>query len=277
MSSELQVPYWTVDAFAERPFAGNPAAVCLLDRPAPREWMSAVAAEMNLSETAFVVPRAASFELRWFTPTVEVELCGHATLAAAHVLWNHAGAPADRDLAFQTASGELRARRDGDGIVLDFPSEPARELSPSQWPSGLVEALGARPRFVGRSRLDFLCEFENEAVVRELAPDLAALARIDARVVIATAAGSGRFDVVSRCFAPRVGIPEDPVTGAAHCTIGTHWWPRLGKSTLKCWQASRRGGALQVTSMGGRTLMRGRAFTICEGRVRGAWDPVEPD
>ena len=222
-------PYFVIDAFAEQPFQGNPAAVCLLDEPADEKWMQLVAREMNLSETAFVSPRKSGFDLRWFTPAVEVDLCGHATLASAHALWNQRSPIRDESLSFHTRSGELRARRDGEWIQLDFPTNPAVQTSA---PDGFAQALGCTPHWVGKSRFDYLCLVESEAIVRALTPDFRALVRLGTRGVIVTARGSGRFDFVSRFFAPGAGIDEDPVTGSAHCTLGTFWSERLRKDDM---------------------------------------------
>ncbi len=265
MATSSNIPYFVIDAFAERPFEGNPAAVCLLSERADPKWMQLVAREMNLSETAFVSPRGAGFELRWFTPTVEVDLCGHATLASAHVLWNHGASVASASLKFFTRSGELSARRDGEWIVLDFPTEPATQAAA---PDELVRGLGLIPSWVGKSRFDYLCELEDEVEVRSLSPDMAILARVETRGVIVTARSTGGFDFVSRFFAPGSGVPEDPVTGSAHCTLGPYWAERLKKTELVAWQASPRGGLVKVSVGGARTLLGGRAFTIAEGRLR---------
>ncbi|MEO6709029.1 MAG: PhzF family phenazine biosynthesis protein [Planctomycetota bacterium] len=259
------IPYFLIDAFAERPFEGNPAAVCLLDAPAGPEWMQLVAREMNLSETAFVVPHAEGFGLRWFTPTIEVDLCGHATLASAHALWSHGATAAGATLKFFTRSGELSARRDGDWIVLDFPSTPPEETVA---PEALMNGLGCTPLWVGKSCFDYLCELESEAMVRSLAPDMSLLAQLATRGVIATARSKDRFDFVSRFFAPGSGIPEDPVTGSAHCTLGPYWAQRSGKTDLVGWQASQRGGLVRVNVRGDRCLLAGRAFTIADGQLR---------
>jgi PhzF family phenazine biosynthesis protein len=259
------IPYFVIDAFAERAFEGNPAAVCLLSAAADPKWMQLVAREMNLSETAFVSPRGAGYDLRWFTPTVEVDLCGHATLASAHVLWNHSLTGASAKLTFFTRSGELGAQREGDWIVLDFPTALAMEV---EAPAELLRGLGVKPVWIGQSRFDFLCELESEEQVRALAPDMSVLAKIKARGVIVTALAAGKVDFVSRFFAPNAGIPEDPVTGSAHCTLGPYWAERLGKTDLIAWQASTRGGLVRVTVRGERTLLGGHAITTAEGRLR---------
>jgi predicted PhzF superfamily epimerase YddE/YHI9 len=262
-------PLYLVDAFSAEPFAGNPAAVCLLGEDEDAGWMQAVAAEMNLSETAFLRPAGAGrYRLRWFTPTVEVELCGHATLASAHVLWTE-GLAGEGQVRFDTASGRLTARPAGDGTIwLDFPATPAAGLDP---PPGLLDALGGGPaRFVGLGRFDYLVELADEATVRELAPDLRRLGGLGTRGVIVTAAAApdaAGYDFVSRYFAPAVGIDEDPVTGSAHCTLGPFWAERLGRAELTGFQASRRGGLVQVRPEGDRVLLGGRAVTVVRGQL----------
>ena len=263
-------PLYQVDAFTAEPFAGNPAAVCLLEDDADPGWMQRVAAEMNLSETAFLRPgaEAGRYGLRWFTPTVEVGLCGHATLASAHVLFTEGLAEAGQGLRFDTASGALAARRDDDGAIwLDFPATPAEPVDP---PAGLLEGLsGAAARWVGRGRFDYLVELEDEAAVRGLAPDVRRLEGLGPRGVIVTAAGdgSGGHDFVSRYFAPAAGIDEDPVTGSAHCTLGPFWAERLGRTELTGFQASARGGLVQVRPSGGRVLLGGQAVTVLRGQL----------
>jgi PhzF family phenazine biosynthesis protein len=264
-------PLYQVDAFTAEPFAGNPAAVCLLDADADPGWMQRVAAEMNLSETAFLRPEAEAgrYRLRWFTPAVEVELCGHATLASAHVLWTEGLAEAGRGLRFDTASGPLAARRDGDGAIwLDFPADAAEPVDP---PAGLLEALGGGPAgFVGRGRFDYLVELADEAAVRDLAPDVRGLAAAGARGVIVTAAaapGAGGHDFVSRFFAPGAGVDEDPVTGSAHCTLAPFWAARLGRAELTGFQASARGGLVRVRPQGDRVLLGGHAVTVLRGQL----------
>src|SRR5829696_1525614 len=249
-----------IDAFAERPFTGNPAAVCLRDTPADTDWMQALAREMNLPATAILWPEEDCFTLRWFSPAAELTLCGHGTLAAAHAL-RETGKIADGGYAsFATHSGRLSATV-GDGWVeLDFPSEPAE---PAQAPAALIEALGVTPRFVGRNRLDYLVELDSEAAVRALAPDLACLRDVETRGVIVTSrAQTPGFDIVSRFFAPRFGIGEDAVTGSAHCCLGPYWSSRLGTDQLIALQASARTGVLRVRIDGARVLLRGRAITI---------------
>jgi PhzF family phenazine biosynthesis protein len=261
----MAVPIFVVDAFTDRPFAGNPAGVCPLDRPADEDWMQHVAAEMNLSETAFLVPEDDGHRLRWFTPTLEVVLCGHATLAGAHVLWETGRLPADAPARFHTRSGLLTAARSGDGITLDFPAEMPTPCDP---PAGLAEALGAKPKSVGRNRMDYLIELDSEAAVRRLRPDFARLAELPVRGVIVTGLSAERaYDFVSRFFAPASGVNEDPVTGSAHCALGPFWAARLGKSDLIGRQVSARGGVVRVGVRGERVLLGGRAVTVLRGTL----------
>jgi PhzF family phenazine biosynthesis protein len=259
-------PIIQVDAFADRAFTGNPAAVCIL--PAPREegWMRSVAAEMNLSETAFLHAEEDGWRLRWFTPEVEVALCGHATLATAHVLWEDGHLAEDEVARFHTKSGLLTARRAGEWIELDFPAKPILD-APA--PDGLAAALGVEPVYVGRSHFDVLVEVASEAEVRALNPDFGRLAAVEARGVIVTArAGGGAgYDFVSRFFAPRVGVAEDPVTGSAHCVLAPYWAAKLGRDELVGFQASRRGGTVRVRAAGDRVHLGGRAITILRGEL----------
>ncbi len=255
-----------VDAFTGEPLGGNPAAVCLLPAPADASWMQRVAREMNLSETAFLVRRDdGAFDLRWFTPAVEVDLCGHATLASAHVLWEANHLARNAPAVFHTRSGRLSAvLRDG-WIEMDFPAEPA-EAAPA--PDGLAGALGIQPTWVGRNRFDYLVEADTAATVRRLAPDFRRLGAIDARGVIVTAeAETDGFDFVSRFFAPRTGIDEDPVTGSAHCCLGPYWRRRLGRDRFTAWQASERGGLVRVAVRGERVTLSGQAVTVLRGEL----------
>jgi PhzF family phenazine biosynthesis protein len=259
-----------VDAFTDRPFAGNPAAVCVLSGPAEPGWMQRVAAEMNLSETAFPRPvdeAGADYELRWFTPKIEVALCGHATLASAHVLYETGAVPGDRPIRFRTLrSGVLTVRRDGGLLAMDFPACPPEKIDP---PSGLAEALGATPSWTGHNEQnDVLAVLDDEAAVRSLAPDLTALGRVDARGVCVTAAGAGGHDFVSRFFAPKSGVPEDPVTGSTHCMLTPFWSERLGRTHMVAYQASPRGGEVRVESRGDRVVLKGGAATVLEGTLR---------
>lgn len=255
------------DAFTAEPFRGNPAGVCVLEAERAPTWMQAVAAELNLSETAFLLREGEVWRLRWFTPALEVKLCGHATLASAHVLWETGAASGDR-IAFETVSGTLTATLTDDGIDLDFPARPAAEAAA---PPHLVEGLGLPAngaRTVAAAEEDWVVEVEDEATLRELQPDFGRLARIDARGVIATATATMEgVDFVSRYFAPRCGIDEDPVTGSAHCTLAPFWAPYLGKSRLRAHQASARGGDLVVELRGDRVGLIGRAVTVLRGEL----------
>ena len=259
------IPLIQIDAFAERAFAGNPAAVCLLDGPADAGWMQAVASEMNLSETAFLHREGEGYGLRWFTPVAEVALCGHATLASAHALWTTGRVAPDAAIAFATLSGTLTAARDGDWITMNF---PATTPEAADAPPGLAGALGVAPRWTGRSRFDWLVEVASPAEVAAARPDMARLAALGGRGVILTAAGgAGGADVTSRYFAPAFGIPEDPVTGSAHCALGPFWAERLGRARLVCRQASARGGIVRVEVRGDRVLLGGQAVTVLEGEL----------
>ena len=261
----MGTPIFTVDAFSQQPFAGNPAAVCLLGEARETAWMQAVAGEMNLAETAFLSRRAEGFDLRWFTPTVEVDLCGHATLASAHVLWEVGHLPPTGVARFHTRSGLLTATRRGTRIEMDFPAEPDEPASP---PPDLAKALGVTPIYVGKNRFDYLVEVVSEVAVRTLKPDLAFLGRLPVRGVIVTSQASAPgFDFVSRFFAPGSGIPEDPVTGSAHCCLGPFWRARLGKDELVGYQASARGGVVQVRVHGERVILGGHAVTVLRGEL----------
>lgn len=228
-------------------------------------WMQAVAAEMNLSETAFLWRVSDGFSLRWFTPSAEIELCGHATLAAAHALWSERIVVENESIRFQTKSGELNCARDRSIIQLDFPATPAVEGKP---PDGLLDALGVQPAFVGHSKFDQVIHVESEQVIRDLKPDFARLHEISTRAIIVTSASDNpQFDFVSRCFAPRVGIDEDPVTGSAHCCLGPYWSKRLGKTELTAFQASPRGGTVRVWVNGERVVLGGHAVTVMRGEL----------
>lgn len=254
-----------VDAFTDRPFAGNPAAVCILEEAADEKWMQNVAREMNLSETAFLYPHGDGFDLRWFTPSVEVALCGHATLASAHVLWEEGHLAPDQQARFQTRSGLLTANLKGDWIELDFPAVRVETADP---PSGLVEALGVEARYVGKNKFDYLVEVESEGAVRSARPDHTRLRQVQARGVILTSrSGSPQFDFASRFFAPGSGIDEDPVTGSAHCALGPYWDKRLQKSEFVAYQASPRGGVVRVHVEGDRVKLGGQAVTVLHGEM----------
>jgi PhzF family phenazine biosynthesis protein len=253
-----------IDAFTSHPFGGNPAAVCLLDRDVDDVWMQRVAMEMNLPETAFLRGRDdGSWSLRWFTPTVEVDLCGHATLASAYALWQEGLLAETESARFHTRSGLLTATRAGELIELNFPSTPA---TATETPSELAEALGAQPLFVGHNGTDLLVEVESEAIIAALQLRLDLIAKLRARGVIVTAASSRvGVDFVSRFFAPQSGIDEDPATGSAHCTLAPFWAPRLGKTSFRALQLSARGGELQVTLDGDRVRLAGSAVTVLRG------------
>lgn len=232
--------------------------------------MQELAAEMNLSETAFVAPRQDGFGLRWFTPRVEVDLCGHATLAAAHVLWETGRLAPDQLARFHTRSGLLTARNRGESIEMEFPATPAE---PAKTPQGLMEALGCAPLWVGKSAFDYLVQVDSEEFVRTLQPDLAALSRLPVRGVIVTARGSGEYDFVSRFFAPASGIDEDPVTGSAHCCLGPFWKDRLKTDRFSAFQASARGGEIGVSVHGDRVHLSGKAVTIFRAELSDAAGP----
>ena len=258
----MDLRYFHVDAFSARPFGGNPAGVVPLDRWIPDEVMQQIAFEMNLSEVAFVV----ADKIRWFTPAVEVDLCGHATLASAHVLFNELG-KAKTHLTFQSKSGPLGVRRDGARLVLDFPSRPPGPCDDADLIARLGEALGAPPREVLRAR-DLVAIYDDAAAIRALTPDFRALGRIDVHGTIVTAPGEGDADFVSRFFVPQQGIDEDPVTGSAHCTLIPLWAGRLGKTTLRARQLSRRGGELACALRGERVDIGGHAVTVGRGTLR---------
>lgn len=258
--------FFQVDAFTAQPFAGNPAAVCLLAEPGDEAWMQRVAAEMNLSETAFLYPEKEGWRLRWFTPAVEVDLCGHATLASAHVLWEELEHPAER-LEFYTLSGTLSATRAGAWIELDFPNEAPYA---AQAPAGLLDALGvSETTFVGRNRVDWFVALPDAKAVRTLRPDFGRLGTIESRGVIVTGPSDEKpYDFVSRFFAPRAGILEDPVTGSAHCALGPFWQERLDKDVLMGYQASLRGGVVRVRPEATRVRLGGQAVTMMQGVLR---------
>jgi predicted PhzF superfamily epimerase YddE/YHI9 len=254
-----------VDAFTGTPFRGNTAAVCLLDGPADSTWMRQVAAEMKHSETAFLLKLTEGWNLRWFTPFQEVDLCGHATLAAAFVLWESGREKPGSTILFETLSGKLTASREAEWINLDFPGEPVTATGPVP---GLGKALGAEPVCIGRNRFDILAEFPSADDVCSLDPDFAALAAISARGIIVTAVSDlPQYDFVSRFFAPSVGVPEDPVTGSAHCCLGPYWGEKLKKTSLMGFQCSARGGLVRVALKGDRVILGGHAVHIFSGNL----------
>jgi PhzF family phenazine biosynthesis protein len=259
----MQIPLYQVDAFADSPFTGNPAAVCPLESWLPDHLMQSIAAENNLSETAFFVPEGEGYRLRWFTPTTEVDLCGHATLASAFVVF-HRLLPGCASVTFLTEqAGTLTVARDGDVLALDFPSRPPAPCAMSEQ---LVAALGRRPAALLAAR-DYLAVYDSADDITALAPDFAALAALARFAVIVTAPGTGATDFVSRFFAPAQGVAEDPVTGSAHCTLIPYWAGRLGKDRLEARQLSRRGGALSCAWHGDRVTIAGRAVLYLEGTI----------
>ena len=262
----MPTPLLHIDAFTTTPFRGNPAAVCLLDEERPTEWMQSVAAELNLPATAFVGGERDGFALRWFSPTAELALCGHGTLATAHTLWETGRLAPSASARFTTRSGVLSAVRRDDWIALDLPAEPATAVAA---PVGLLDALGVKARGTGRNRLDYVIEVDDEAAVRAVTPDLRALAAIETRGVMVTArASTPGFDFVSRFFAPRVGIPEDAVTGSAHCCLAPLWAERLGTPRLTALQASARTGVVRAEVRGDRVVLSGQAVTVLRGELR---------
>ena len=259
----MKIPMWQVDAFAAKVFAGNPAAVCLLEAWLDDGVLQAIAAENNLSETAYLVPRGGEIELRWFAPAKEVALCGHATLAAAKVLFDLRGWK-EEAIRFRTRQrGVLTVAKRGEWFEMDFPALPA---TPVQTPAGLAAALGAEPRQVLASTDDWLAVLDDEATVRNLKPDLAALKSFNCRCVVPTARGD-EVDFTSRAFAPRYGIPEDPVTGSAHCALAPYWAGVLGKNELRAFQVSARGGEVRCRVAGDRVKLAGQAAVFVEGTI----------
>ena len=265
----MGVPIYQVDAFTEKPFAGNPAAVCILSDPRDPVWMQNVAKEMNLSETAFLQKQEDGFNLRWFTPAVEVDLCGHATLASAHILWETGLLSSKEQARFHTRSGLLTAERREGGIELNFPAKPEEPAVP---PPELAKALGLNPKYIGKSKFDYLVEADSEETVRNLKPDFSLLKTLDIRGTVVTSRSStAGFDFISRFFAPKVGVNEDPVTGSSHCTLGPFWSKKLGKKEFVAYQASERGWGI-ARARGRRSRVLGRKgchySTGGAGRIR---------
>jgi PhzF family phenazine biosynthesis protein len=253
-----------IDAFTSEAFKGNPAAVCFMDGVRDDRWMANVAAEMNLAETAFLTPNNRDWDLRWFTPAVEVDLCGHATLASAHAIWSE-NISSDDVLRFHTRSGVLTAKHDGDMIELDFPAKRADSIAA---PAGLLDALGvSTASYVGRNQFDYIVELPSEAEVRALKPDHGVLRQLPVRGVIVTARGTADYDFISRFFAPGSGIDEDPVTGSSHCCLTPYWSERLGKTEMNAYQASPRGGAIRVRLDSDRVKLAGHAVTVLRGEL----------
>jgi PhzF family phenazine biosynthesis protein len=261
----MAVLIYQVDAFTEKPFSGNPAAVCLLPQAKDAAWMQDVAKEMNLSETAFLLKQEDGYNLRWFTPAVEVDLCGHATLASAHILWETGILRREEEARFHTRSGLLTAVSRGGEIELNF---PAKTEKAADAPAGLLEALKVKADYIGKSKFDYLVQVDSEETVRGLKPDFTVLKNIPVRGVIVTSrAVSPGYDFISRFFAPAAGVNEDPVTGSAHCTLGPFWSRHLGKEDFLAYQASERGGVLRVRVAGDRVFLGGKAVTV----LRGEW------
>lgn len=259
----MPIPIVQVDAFTARPFGGNPAAVCVLPEPRDAAWMQKVARQMNLSETAFLVRQDGGFNLRWFTPSVEVDLCGHATLGSAHVLWDTGQLPAGNEARFHTRSGWLTAVRKGDWIEMDFPAKLETAADP---PPVLLEALGCQALYVGKNQFDYLIEVASEAELRALKPNHALLKTLPVRGAIVTSR-SGSYDFVSRFFAPGAGVEEDPVTGSAHCALAPYWGKKLGRTEMRAFQVSERGGEVRVRLQGDRVILSGQAVTVWRGEL----------
>jgi PhzF family phenazine biosynthesis protein len=259
----LGIQFYQVDAFTEEPFTGNPAVVCLLTEALEETTMQRIAAEMNLSETAFLQKQIDGYSLRWFTPRIEVDLCGHATLASAHVLREKDELRPGEQVLFHTRSGILTAENEKGQIKLDF---PALAYEPTIAPGKLIDALGIVPKSVWKFGARYLIEVETENDVRQMEPDFAALRKLPERgVVVTSLCQSEEYDIISRYFAPWVGVDEDPVTGSVHCCLGPYWGKRLGKKTLTAYQASARGGKIQIELKGKRVYLGGNAVTIAQG------------
>jgi PhzF family phenazine biosynthesis protein len=248
-----------VDAFTNKPFSGNPAAVCILEKPQEGKWLQAVAKEMNLSETAFILKTNQNYNLRWFTPVTEVDLCGHGTLSAAHILWESGLVPSDTPINFETKSGILLALKNKDWIELDFPLITQTEIP---CPANLIEALKSTPTYTGRKgKADFIVEVENESTLRNLKPNFELLKEICRGIAVTCRSESKEFDFISRYFAPKEGINEDPVTGSAHCCLGPYWAKKLAKNNLTAYQASQRGGVVKMNVKNNRVILSGQALT----------------
>ena len=261
----MKIPLYQVDAFTDQAFHGNPAGVCCLSAPRPNQWMQCVAQEMNLSETAFLLEENDGYRLRWFTPAVEVDLCGHATLASAHILWETGRLGRDKTAKFYSRSGLLSASLEKNYIQLNF---PVKRLELVTIPEELSTLLGVKPVFVGKNQFDYLVEVENEEILRSLQPDMTRLSQIPVRGVIVTcAATTPGYDFISRFFAPRVGVPEDPVTGSAHCCLTPYWSEKLHKQSMLAFQASARGGELRLRLQDDRVLISGQAVTVFQGEL----------
>ncbi len=262
------VKLFQVDAFTDKPFTGNPAAVCLLEGPADEKWMQKVAMEMNLSETAFLYRENESFHLRWFTPQIEVDLCGHATLASAHILWEEGYLSPKDSARFFTKSGLLTAESKKEWIELNFPTDDVREQVSVSEAEILKKALKIQPRDLFKTRVRYLIEVENESIVKGVEPDFELLKTLPERgTAVTSISGSKEYDFVSRYFAPKVGINEDPVTGSAHCALTPFWSKKLNKNEMVAHQASERGGFLRVRLNGDRVFLAGQAVTVMRGTL----------
>ncbi len=254
-----------VDSFTNKPFAGNPAGVCILPEAILDSEMLNIAKEMNLPETAFLQGTGVGYNLRWFTPSTEIELCGHATLASAHILWETGNLRPDEIARFDTLSGELTAKKNGEWIDLDFPAEYETN---ADTPVEITDALGVKPIYVGKNRFDYLVEVESEEMVRNIKPNFDLLKKVPSRGIIVTSrADTGKYDFVSRFFAPAIGVDEDPVTGSAHCCLGPYWESRLNKSRFEAFQLSERGGVVRVEVKSDRVILSGQAITVIEGEI----------
>lgn len=254
-----------VDSFTNKPFTGNPAGVCILPEDIPDSEMLNIAKEMNLPETAFLQGNGVGYNLRWFTPHTEIELCGHATLASAHILWATGCLSPDEIARFDTLSGELTAKKNGEWIDLDFPAEYETN---ADTPVEITDALGVQPIYVGKNRFDYLVEVESEEMVRNIKPNFDLLKKVPSRGIIVTSrADTGKYDFVSRFFAPAIGVDEDPVTGSAHCCLGPYWKSRLNKSRFEAFQLSERGGVVRVEVKSDRVILSGQAVTVIEGEI----------
>lgn len=257
--------YFIVNAFTESPDGGNQAAVCIVEKMLHENLMQEIASDFGLPETAFIEKKDGVFGLRWFTPKVEVDLCGHATLAGAHILWEQGSVKPDSEINFDTKSGVLTVNKENGLYIMDFPREDAVE---TECPEELKKGLGIDPVFTGKNRFDYITEAESEDIVRNLVPDLELLGKLDSRGVIVTAVSNSReYDFVSRFFAPSAGIPEDPVTGSAHCCLGPYWSKRLNKTKLTGYQASKRGGFVYIEQLEKRVLLGGKAVTFSSGKL----------
>jgi len=259
------IEIFQVDAFTNKAFSGNPAAICILKEPKEEGFMQSLAKEMNLSETAFLLEKEDGYSLRWFTPSMEIDLCGHATLASAYVLWENGNLSRDKEAKFYTKSGILKAKIVDNWIQLDFPALSQEPFDP---PKGLIEALGIEPIYIGKSKSNYLIQVESEDEVRNMKPNYNEIMNIPMHGVMVTSISkSPEYDFVSRFFAPEAGIFEDPVTGSAHCCLGPFWKGKLGKDTFMAYQASHRGGRLKVQVADDRVLLSGEAVMIFRGEL----------